>query len=174
MLSKNDLTEPKIHFCTCEGNSSELKMSKRQKKKDPMVEEEPKVEVITRVEYTYEDTKCIVGVEPEYQWGEIYILITRREAPNIDFEEETIYANIERSSLMKIATRLELFPCSEVIGWILPRADVTTMILENVAKHGYAAYSPGYVALAYHLPKSQVYLTEDWLRAIKMDLVETL
>ena len=76
--------------------------------------------------------------------------------------------------MINIATRPELFPCSEVIGWILPRADVTTMILENVAKKGYATYSPGYVALAYHLPEAQVYLTEDWLKAIKMDLVETL
>ena len=71
-------------------------MSKRQKKKAPIVEEEPKVEIVTRVEYTYEDTKCIVGVEPKYQWEEIYRLITRRELPNIGFEEETIYANIER------------------------------------------------------------------------------
>ena len=39
-------------------------MSKRQKKKAPAVEEEPDVEVITRVEYIYEDTKCIIGVEP--------------------------------------------------------------------------------------------------------------
>ena len=75
---------------------------------------------------------------------------------------------------MKIATRPEIFPCSEVIGWILPRADVTTMILENVDKQGYAAYSPGYVSLAYHLLEAQVYLTKDWLKAIKMDLVETL
>ena len=101
-------------------------MSKRQKKKAPAVEEEPDVEVITRVEYIYEDTKCIVGVEPEYQWRDICRLITRREVPDIGFEEENIYANIERSSLMKSATRPELFPCSEVIGWILPRGDVTT------------------------------------------------
>ena len=99
-----------------------------------MVEEEPNVEVVTKTEYIYEDTKCISGVEPEYQWGEIYRLITRREVPGMGLEEEGIYANIERSSLMKIATRPELFPCSEVIGWILPRADVTTMILENVEK----------------------------------------
>ena len=52
MLSGNDLTEPKIHFCTWQGNSLELKMSKCQKKKDPVVEEEPEVEVVTRVEYT--------------------------------------------------------------------------------------------------------------------------
>ena len=109
-------------------------MSKRQKKNAPVVEEEPDVEVITRVEYVYEDTKCIICVEPEYQWGEIYRLITCREVSDIGFEEENIYVNIEKSSLMKIATRPELFPCSEVIGWIFPRADVTTMILENVDK----------------------------------------
>ena len=109
-------------------------MSKRQKKKAPVVEEELEVKIVTRVEYTYEDTKCIVGVEPEYQWGGIYRLITNQEVTDIAFEEETIYANIERSSFMKIATRPELFPCSEVIGWILPRVYVTTVILENVAK----------------------------------------
>ena len=109
-------------------------MSKRQKKKAPVVEEEPEVEVVTKTEYIYEDTKCISGVEPEYQWGGIYRLITRREVPDTGLEEESIYANIERSSLMNIATRPELFPCSEVIDWILPREDVTTMILEDVNK----------------------------------------
>ena len=109
-------------------------MLKQQKKKVPVVEEDPDVEIITKTEYIYEDTKCIIGVEPEYQWGDIYRLITRWEVPNIGFEEESIYANIERSSLMKIATRPKIFPFSEVIGWILPRADVTTMIIENVDK----------------------------------------
>ena len=77
-----------------------------------MVEEEPKVEVVTKTEYIYEDTKCISGVELEYQWGEVYRLITRREFPDMGLEEESINANIERSSIMKIATRPELFPCS--------------------------------------------------------------
>ena len=94
--------------------------------------------------------------------------------PDIGFEEEGIYANIERSSLMNIATRPELFPYSKVIGWILPRVYVTTMILENVDKQGYASYSLGYVALAYHLPEAQIFLTKDWLRNIRMDLVEIL
>ena len=75
---------------------------------------------------------------------------------------------------MKVAMRLELFPCSEVIGWILPRADVTTMILENTAKQGYATYSPAYVSMAYHLPSPQVYSTEIWLKETTMDLLETV
>ena len=48
------------------------------------------------------------------------------------------------------------------------------MILENTDKQGYAAYSPGYVALAYHLPEAQVFMSDDWLNNIRMDLVETL
>ena len=52
-------------------------MSKRQKKKAPVVEEYPDVEVITKTKYIYEDTKCITGVKPEYHWGDIYRLITR-------------------------------------------------------------------------------------------------
>ena len=35
----------------------ESTMSKRQKKKTPMVEEEPEVEVVTKTKYIYEDTK---------------------------------------------------------------------------------------------------------------------
>ena len=63
-----------------------------------MVEEELEVEIVTKTEYIYEDTKCISGVEPEYQWGGIYRLITRREVPcpDMGLEEESIYANIER------------------------------------------------------------------------------
>ena len=48
------------------------------------------------------------------------------------------------------------------------------MILENVDRQGYAEFSPGYVALAYHLPEAQVFLSDDWLNSIRMDLVELL
>ena len=99
-----------------------------------MVEGEPEVEIITKVEFTYEDTKATTRVELDYKWGEVFRLISNHNVPNASFEELTIYANIENSALMKVATRPKLFPCSEVIGLILPRVDVTKMILENTAK----------------------------------------
>ena len=61
---------------------------------------------------------------------------------------------------MKVAMRPELFPCSDMTSWILPRVDVTMMILENNAKQGYAAYNPAYVSMAYHLPPAHIYLTK--------------
>ena len=80
-------------------------MSKIQKKKAPVAEGEPDVEIITKVEYIYEDTRATTGVEPDYKWGEIYRMIANQNLPNAGFEELTIYANIEKSSLMKVATR---------------------------------------------------------------------
>ena len=97
-----------------------------------------------------------------------------QNVPDVEFEEMTIYANIEKSALMKVATRPELFPYSELIGWIIPRADVMRMILENTAKQGYATCSPAYVSMAYHPPSPYVYLMESWLKEVGMDLVETV
>ena len=99
-----------------------------------MDEGEPEVEIITKVDFIYEDTKATTTVEPYYKRGEIFRMISNQKVPDAGFEELTIYANTEKSTLMKVATRPKLFPCSEVIGWILPRADVTKMILENIAK----------------------------------------
>ena len=39
---------------------------------------------------------------------------------------------------------------------------------------GYAAYSPTYVSMAYHLPSPQTYLTEGWLKELGLDFVETV
>ena len=127
-------------------------MPQKQKKKSQAAEEEPKVEVITRVEVIYEDTKAIDGVEAEYKWGEVYRMISNQSVLDAGFEDMPIYANIEKSTLMKVATRPELFSCLQVIGWILTRVDVTRMILANAEKQGYAAYIPCYVSMAYSLP----------------------
>ena len=42
-------------------------MLRKQKKKAQVAEEEPEVEVITNVEFIYEDTKATTGVELEYK-----------------------------------------------------------------------------------------------------------
>ena len=47
-------------------------MPRKGKKKIQATEEDPEIEIITRVEVIYEDTKAITGIEPEYKWGGIY------------------------------------------------------------------------------------------------------
>ena len=61
-----------------------------------MAEEEPEVEIITKVEFIYEDTKATTGVETEYKWGDIIRMISSQNVPDVGFEEMTIYVNIEK------------------------------------------------------------------------------
>ena len=91
-------------------------MPRKQKKKAQATKEEPEVEIVTKFEVIYEDTRAIIGVEPEYKWGEVYKMISNQSVPKAGFEDMPIYANIERSTIMKVATRPERFPCSEVIS----------------------------------------------------------
>ena len=61
-------------------------MPKRQKKKSQVAEEEPEVEIITKVEFIYEDTKATTGVEPDYKWGEIFRMISNQNVHDARFE----------------------------------------------------------------------------------------
>ena len=42
-------------------------MPGKQKKKEQTADEEPEVEIITRVKVIYEDTKAITSIDPEYK-----------------------------------------------------------------------------------------------------------
>ena len=44
-------------------------MFRKQKKKAQAVDEEPEIEIITRIEVIYEDTKVVMGIEHKYKWG---------------------------------------------------------------------------------------------------------
>ena len=37
--------------------------------------DDPEVEIITKLEIIYEDTKAFTGVDPEFRWGQIYQMI---------------------------------------------------------------------------------------------------
>ena len=45
------------------------------------------MEVITRVEVIYKDSKAIIGVEPEYKWGEVYRMISSQTVPYVGFSK---------------------------------------------------------------------------------------
>ena len=68
----------------------------KQKKKAQATEDEPKVEIVTKVEVIYEDTKATTRVELEYKRGEVYRMISNQSIPEAGFEDMPIYANIDR------------------------------------------------------------------------------
>ena len=87
-------------------------MPQKRKKKVQATEDDPEVEVITRVEIIYKDTKASTHIEPESRWGHIYQIIKDRSIPYVGLEVFPIYTNIERSAIMKASTRPKLFSCA--------------------------------------------------------------
>ena len=45
------------------------------RKKAKVHEDDSDLEVLPRMETIYEDTKVVIGVEPEFKWGQIYHMI---------------------------------------------------------------------------------------------------
>ena len=107
-------------------------MPKKGKKKAKVVEEESDLEVMPRVEIIYEDTKSVIGAKPEFKWGWIYHMLQDHKVPDAGLEYLPLFGNILRSRITKVLMRLEFFPCAEVIGWILPKANSRDMIIYNV------------------------------------------
>ena len=122
------------------------------KKKAKVHEEDLDLEIFPMIEIIYEDTKEITGVEPEFKWGQIYHMIKDHTVPDVGLEDISLYENIRRSGITKVSTRPDIFPCAEVIGWILPQADARTMIMSNIEGKYFSSFTPTYIAKICNLP----------------------
>ena len=99
-------------------------MMKRGKKKAKIIDYDLDAEVaevspIPRVDIIYEDTKAITRAEPEFRWGQLYHMMVEKRVREAGLEDLSLYNNILRSGITKVATRPKFFPYAEVIGWIL-------------------------------------------------------
>ena len=61
-------------------------------------------------------------------------MVKDQTVPDVGLEDISLYVNIRKSTNKKVATHLKIFPCAEVIGWILPQVDAATMIMSNTEK----------------------------------------
>ena len=110
-------------------------MMKRGKKKDKIVDdsdEEVSEAPTPRIEIVYEDTKAITGVEPEFKWGQNYHWLVEKKVLEAGLEDLALYDNVLRSGITKVTTRPKVFPCAEVVGWILTKIDATWMLMNDV------------------------------------------
>ena len=78
-------------------------------------------------------------------------------------EDQNLFNNILRSRITKVSTRPDLFPYSEVIGYILSKADAKGMIMYNVEDKGFSSFTATLIAKAYNFPTSEVSMTADWI-----------
>ena len=108
--------------------------------------DDPKAEIIIKLEIIYKDAKPFTEVEPNFIWCQIYQMIKDQVVPDTGLEYIPIYSNIKKPAIMKVSTRPEIFPCAELISRILPREDITKMILSKINGQGFVSYNLTYVA----------------------------
>ena len=66
----------------------------------------------------------------------------------------------------------KILPCAEVIGWILPRTDPTTMIISNQEGKSFASFTPAYITKACKFPTPHVMMMDDWVKSVDLDIFE--
>ena len=129
-------------------------MPKKGKKKSKVVEENSDLEIVPRVEIVYEDTRSMTGIEPKFKWGKIYHMLQDQKILDASLEDLPLFDNILRSGITKVSTQPELFPCSEVIRWVLSKANAKGVIIYNVEDKGFSSFTLAFIAKAYNFPVS--------------------
>ena len=71
-------------------------MPRKGKNKAQVVEDDPEVEIIMKIEIIYEYTKPVTRVDPEFRWGQIYQMIKDHTVLGAGLEDIPFYTNIKR------------------------------------------------------------------------------
>ena len=123
-------------------------MPNKGNKKAKVAEEDLDFEIMPRVEVIYEDTRSVTGAEMEFKWGKIYHMLQDQKFLDAGLEDLPLFGNILRTGITRVSMRPELFPCTEVIGWIFPEENARDMIIYNVEGKGFTSFTAAYIAKA--------------------------
>ena len=105
-----------------------------------------------------------MGDEHEFLWGQIYHMIKHQNVSYAGLEDILLYVNIRKSGITKKATRIELFSCDEVIEWIIPRENSSTMIISNAEGKAFSSFAPTYITKSCKIPTPQTMMTDEWVK----------
>ena len=78
----------------------------------------------------YEDTKLILEKDIKLKWKEVNDAFPSTFGE--DLEDHQVYVNIHKSDLYQIACRYPVFPCTNMILWIVSQTNPETMTLSSV------------------------------------------
>ncbi len=80
----------------------------------------------------YEDTKLIVDKDIKMKWQEVNDAFAGTFGE--DLKGRQVYVNIHKSNLYWITCRYPIFPCTDMIHWIVSHTDLKTMTLSSVSR----------------------------------------
>jgi hypothetical protein len=102
----------------------------------------------------YDDTSGILYKEGEIlKWGEFYHMFKKSKF-SIEVEdpkELQAFRNIKKSGIFRVASHPTMFPCADVISWILKNVNIDNKYIFNIRKEPITSFRPDDLAKRYHL-----------------------
>jgi len=79
----------------------------------------------------YKYTNLYLDKEIKMKWQEVNETFAGTFGEEL--EDHQVYVNIHKSNLYQISCRYPMFPCVDMIHWIISHTDPETMTLRNVS-----------------------------------------
>ena len=99
----------------------------------------------------YEDTKLVADRDIKMKWFDINNTFSGTFEE--DLEDRRVYVNIHKSGLYRITCRYPVFPCADMIHWIISHTDPETMVLRSAIRIDIATFRVQGYQQMYHLPQ---------------------
>ena len=80
----------------------------------------------------YGDTSSDTGTTPILKWGEIHQMFRTDTYPSVIESDKDVFQNIKRSGLHRVAARPTVFPCADVISWIVAKVKSKSQLIMSV------------------------------------------
>lgn len=81
-----------------------------------------------------------------------------------------MFKNIRKSGIFRVEAHSTVFPCADVIRWILKNVDVNDRYVCNARKDPIASFRPEYLAKCYHIEKGSKKLDNKLLNEFEYTL----
>ena len=109
------------------------------------------------------------------RWYQVYheFATSEEEFPE-DLPDREIYLAVKKSKLHLAGAHPAIFPCPEVIDWIIQRTDPKKYVIQDSEGRAFATLVGSDAHLYYSLPRPDEHFTPEWAIAHAVPIVDTI
>jgi hypothetical protein len=128
------------------------------------------------VKTCYGDTDSDAQASTSYQWGDIYTMFRDDKYPPTTRQaDQEVYRKRNRSEIHRVAARPAVFPCADIITWLIPNVDLEDRVIRTTDKQkAIASFQPSALYLYYKFPRVEVTYSKQWIYDYKLYIPECL
>ena len=121
----------------------------------------------------YRDTLCTFAKGDSMRWYQVYQEFARTEFPE-DLPNREIYLKVKRSKLHLAGAHPAIFPCPEMIDWIIQKTDPKKFVIRDSEGKAFTTLKGSDAHIYYSFPEREEDFTEEWAIAHAVPIVDTL